>query len=347
MCCNEGGVQWPRLSFSGIDVTDSLQTPQTAPERETAATHMVRGIPIAKMNTPVDSVIASLRGRKFDCADTVFVTDDDGRLEGIVRVNDLFLETDCLIGQIMEEEHEAVRPDDDQEEIAVLAMELNMIAVPVVDEDGRLIGAVPPESLLKILRAEHMEDLQRLAGITPHERGSDVGFDAPLANRIRRRLPWLLFGLFASSLITIVMAGFEHSLAANVSVAFFVPAIVYIAGAIGTQAVSVAVRGLLDEDIAIFSLLRGELVVGAGIGAVLGIIAAILVLASFGDHRLAAAVGLAVLGGGIVSAVVGFGLPWAFTRFGSDPALGSGPICTIIQDVSSLLIYFFFVTVLL
>jgi len=329
-------------------VSDSQTLPaDRIVERETAATHMVRAIPVATMDTAIEDVIASLRGRKFECADTVFVTDGEGRLEGIVRVNDLFAESGRPIGEIMEEEHEAVRPEDDQEDIAVLAMDLDMIAVPVVDDDGKLIGAVPPEALLKILRAEHMEDLQRLAGITPHEHGSDVGLDAPLGNRIRRRLPWLLFGLLASSVITIVMAGFEHSLSANVAVAFFVPAIVYIAGAIGTQAVSVAVRGLLDEDIHIVSLLRGELLVGTGIGLVLGLISAVLVMASFGDHRLAAAVGLAVLGGGVVSAVVGFGLPWAFTRFGSDPALGSGPICTIIQDVSSLLIYFFFVTILL
>ncbi|QKV18507.1 magnesium transporter [Oricola thermophila] len=316
-------------------------------QHETAAMHMVREIPVARADTTVDTVMASLRGRKFECADTVFVTDDDGRLEGIVRINDLFADSAYLIGDIMEEVHEAVRPDDDQEDIAVLAMELDMIAVPVVDDDGRLLGAVPPEALLRILRAEHMEDLQRLAGINPARPGSEVGIDAPLGNRIRRRLPWLVFGLFASSLITIVMAGFEHSLSANVAVAFFVPAIVYIAGAIGTQAVSVAVRGLLDDDVRIGKLLRGELVVGAGIGAVLGLIAAMLVMASFGDHRLAAAVGLAVLGGGVVSAVVGFGLPWAFTRFGADPALGSGPVCTIIQDVSSLLIYFTFVTLLL
>jgi len=342
------GPSDPAIFFLGDSVSDIQTLPaDRIAERETAATHMVRAIPVALTDTPIEEVIASLRGRRFECADTVFITDGEGRLEGIVRVNDLFAESGRPIGDIMEEEHEAVRPDADQEDIAVLAMDLDMIAVPVVDDDGKLIGAVPPEALLRILRAEHMEDLQRLAGITPHERGSDVALDAPLGNRIRRRLPWLLFGLLASSIITVVMAGFEHSLSANVAVAFFVPAIVYIAGAIGTQAVSVAVRGLLDEDIHIVSLLRGELLVGTGIGLVLGLISAVLVMASFGDHRLAAAVGLAVLGGGVVSAVVGFGLPWTFTRFGSDPALGSGPICTIIQDVSSLLIYFFFVTILM
>jgi magnesium transporter len=308
---------------------------------------MVTHIPRATPNTPVGSVIESLRGQKFDSADTVFVTDSDGRLEGIVRINDLFADGERRIAEIMEPEHEAVQCGDDQEQIAVLAMRLNMIAVPVVDDDKRLIGAVPPEALFKILRAEHMEDLQRLAGIAPHVEGPEVALDAPLLDRFRRRLPWLIFGLFASSLITFVMAGFEQTLSSNVTVAFFVPALVYIAGAIGTQAVSVAVRGLASDQVSIGRLLRDELVIGVTIGASLGIISFISVFIVFGDGALSLAVGLAVLGGGAVSAVVGFGLPWIFQRLGSDPALGSGPICTIIQDVASLSIYFVLVSTLI
>ena len=219
----------------------------------------------------------------------------------------------------MELEHEAVRSGDDQEQIAVLAMQLNMIAVPVVDNDERIIGAVPPEALFRILRDEHMEDIQRLAGIAPHERGPAVALHAPLFDRFRRRLPWLVFDLLASSIITFVMVEFEQSLSANVAVTFFVPALVYIAGAIGTQAVSVAVQGLSTENISIKALLQDELVIGIAIGASLGLLASILV----------------------------FGLPWVFKHFDFDPALGSGPICTIIQDVSSLLIYFVFVSALI
>jgi magnesium transporter len=92
-------------------------------------------------------------------------------LEGIVRVNRLFADCDRKIGEIMEPEHEAVQYGDDQEQIAMLAMRLNMIAVPVVDDQGSLIGAVPPEALFDILRAEHMEDMQRFAGMALHERG--------------------------------------------------------------------------------------------------------------------------------------------------------------------------------
>ena len=314
--------------------------------RDTAAEHMLTGIPRALIDTPVDQVIEALRGSVFECADTVFVTNNSGQLLGIVRINDLFADGQLLIGDIMEPEHESVRLDADQEQIAALAMRLNMIAVPVVDHNERLIGAVPPEALFRILREEHMEDLQLIAGITAHDDGPGAALDASIMNRITRRLPWLVFGLAASSLITVVMVRFEHALAANVAVAFFVPALVYIAGAIGTQAVSVSVRSLASEDVQILPLLRDELVIGVGIGASLGILAAGAVLGFFGDQLLATAVGLAVLAGGTMSAVVGFGLPWVFQKLGSDPAMGSGPICTIIQDVASLFIYFGLVSLL-
>jgi magnesium transporter len=225
-------------------------------------------------------------------------------------------------------------------------MRLNMIAVPVVDHNERLIGAVPPEALFRILREEHMEDLQLIAGITPHEDGPGAALDASLIDRISRRLPWLVFGLVASSIITVVMVRFEHALAANVAVAFFVPALIYIAGAIGTQAVSVSVRSLARTDVQILSLLRDELIIGIVIGAALGTLAAGAVLAVFADQLLAVAVGLTVLAGGTMSAVVGFGLPWVFQKLGSDPAMGSGPICTIVQDVASLFIYFGLVSLL-
>ncbi len=321
--------------------------PRTPPQRETAGSHLVTRIPRATPETPVSEVIDGLQGGRYDCADTVFVTDGDGKLEGIVRINDLLADGDRAIRDIMEPEHEAVRADDDQEEIAVLAMRLNMIAVPVVDDDGRLIGAVPPEALFHILRAEHMEDIQRLAGIGPHEKGAMVALDAPLYDRFRRRLPWLLFGLAASSGITYLMAGFEKTLAANVAVAFFVPALVYIAGAIGTQAVSVAVRGLAAQTVPIGRLLTQELAIGAAIGASLGAVTWVAVYLIFQHVMLSFAVGGAVFAGGLLSAVVGFTLPWLFERLGSDPAMGSGPVCTIIQDGASLLIYFVLVGLLL
>lgn len=330
-------------------VTDGEGRDSAAVEdtRETAAFHMVSSIPTATADLPVAVVMEALRGRRFDSADCVFVTDGQGRFTGIVRINDLLAApAEQRIGAIVEDRHGTARLDDDQEHIALLAMEKDMIAVPVVDGDGRLVGAVPADALLDILRHEHMEDLQRLAGIQRNADGAERALTAPIHDRIRRRLPWLMVGLVASTAATAVVALFEETLNANVTVAFFVPALVYIAGAIGTQAVSVAVRALSVVEVGLVGLMRDELIIGLTIGLAMGIMTALPVYAVFGDHRLAAALGLAVLGAGTVSAVVGFGLPWGFQRFGFDPALGSGPICTIIQDVASLAIYFGLVTVM-
>jgi magnesium transporter len=142
--------------------------------RETAATHMVSRIPRATADTLAKTVIQSLQGQKFESAEAVFVTDAMDRLIGIVRMNDLFANDESPIGEIMESEHEPVRYDQDQEQIAMLAMQLNMIVIPVIDDEEKLIGAVPPDAVFNILRSEHMEDLQRLAGIAPHQQGPDV-----------------------------------------------------------------------------------------------------------------------------------------------------------------------------
>ncbi|WP_162906521.1 magnesium transporter [Algihabitans albus] len=316
---------------------------------ESARAHMASRVPRAETGDSAAVVLDDLRGRHFDCAEAVFVTDRDGRLEGIVHISDLLAaRPDQAMAELMEPEHTAVHPDQDQEAVALAALRLGLVAVPVVDHAGLLLGAVPPQALALILRREHDEDLQRLAGISRD--GDDIArgaLEAPLGDRLKRRLPWLVIGLLASSLATLVVARFEHTLNANVAVAFFVPALVYIAGAIGTQAVSVAVRGLGARRMAMGPLLLRELATGSLIGLALGSIVVLPVWWIFDDGLLALAVALAVLGAGTVSAVIGLALPWGFQRLGFDPALGSGPICTILQDVLSLLIYFTVVTLLL
>jgi len=118
---------------------------------EVAATHMVRQIPRVLADATVEDVFKLLRGQVYECADTIFVVDPDDRLIGVVRINDLFSNSQRLIHEIMEPEHDAVGLTADQEDIASLAIRVGMIAVPVVDEDQKLVGAVPPESLFRIL----------------------------------------------------------------------------------------------------------------------------------------------------------------------------------------------------
>jgi magnesium transporter len=320
----------------------------TAPGQETAARHLSRAVPTARPSDTVAVALARLREGDLDTAEIVCITDASERLVGVARLTDLLAAPDAAaVADRMLAEIPTVRPEDDQEHVAGVAVAHALPAVPVVDAGGRLEGVVPAAALIAILRREHVEDLHRLAGIQSESLHAREAIEGPPARRLRDRLPWLLVGLAGSMVATFVVSRFEEMLASRVAIAFFVPGIVYIADAIGTQTETIAVRGLSLSPAPFGRLLAGEIRTGALIGLCLGAIALPLVLLAFGDARLALAVAVAVLCTGTVATGIGLLLPWLLALRGSDPAFGSGPVATIIQDVLSLLIYFWVVSLLL
>ncbi len=319
-----------------------------AGHEETAAHYLVAGVPRARPEETAAAVLARLAGRRHDAADIVCVVDGDDRLLGVVTM-------EALLALAPQERLEAalnrnvphVLPDVDQEKVASLALHHVLPAMPVVDRGGRLLGVVPAMALLHILRREHVEDLHRLAGIGRETRRAREAIESPPLRRLRHRLPWLIIGLLGSMLATFVVARFERALAANVAIAFFVPGLVYLADAIGTQTEAIAVRGLSLSHARLAHLVGGEFRTGLLIGLVLGGVTFPAVWWVFGDLRMAAAVALALVAAGSVASSLGLLLPWLLSRLGSDPAYGSGPLATVIQDVLSLLIYFAVVSVVM
>jgi magnesium transporter len=278
----------------------------------------------------------------------VYVTDQEGRLLGVVRLPDLFSQPpERRLREVMVMQPPAVSPAEDQERVAELAIRHGLAEVPVVDTGGRLLGVVPPLALIDILRREHVEDIHRLAGILRENSHARDAIEAPPARRAHDRLPWLLVGLLGSMVATFIVSRFEDALKARVAVAFFVPGIVYLADAIGTQTEAIAVRGLSLSRAPLRTLLAGELDAGLLIGLTLGALTFPAVWFALGDLHLALAVALALVAAGGVATTIGLFLPWLLFRAGQDPAFGSGPVATIIQDVLSLLIYFTIVSLLL
>jgi magnesium transporter len=247
----------------------------------------------------------------------------------------------------MDASNGAISSDVDQEEAVSWARRHGVSAPPVVDSAGHLLGCLPPEALIEIGRREHSEDISRLAGIVHHNSHGLAALEAPPWQRAIHRLPWLIVGLAGSVVATLVVANFEARLSSNIAVAFFIPAIVYLADAIGTQTEAVVVRGLSFTNVPRFShLLIGEISTGIIVGAVLGMTAFALAYAGFGDAELALAIGIAVSLAGAIASGCGLLFPWLLSRFDLDPAFGSGPVATVIQDVLSLLIYFAIVQVI-
>lgn len=308
---------------------------------ETAGSLMVRHVPTAFPSATVAGVTASLQGKLFDSCDTIYVLDDRGRLAGIVPIARLYAaRPEDRIEAILRSRVTSVTADTDQERVASLAIIHGLTAVPVTDDEYRLIGVVPPPALYSVLRHEHVEDLHRLAGIRRENHQAQNAIEAPPMRRVRDRLPWLLVGLAGSVLATGVVAWFESELQSKLAIAFFVPGIVYLADAIGTQTEAIAVRGLSLSHEPIGNLIWGELRTGFIIGLVLGALSLPMIWVVFGDFYLGLSVALALVAAGMAASTIGLVFPWLLAKLGKDPALGSGPIATIVQDLLSLVIYF-------
>lgn len=308
---------------------------------DTALEHLVRRVPTADAAATVDRVMAGLAGRGHDIVDTLYVLDGAGRLIGTMPLTDLLaLPGTTAVGQAMRHHPPAAHPMMDQEHVVALARKHQLSAVPVTDAEGRLLGVVPPQAMLDVLYREHAEDMHRLAGIVHDRDHAREALETNPWRRVKSRMPWLLVGLVGSMLAAGIMSRFEGVLQRNLAVAFFVPAIVYLADAIGTQTEAVAVRGLSLVHRPLGRLLAGELATGALIGLALGVLALPAVWLGTGDLRLAVAVAIAILAAGSVAAFVGLIFPWLLSRAGWDPAYGSGPVATVVQDMLSLLVYF-------
>lgn len=316
--------------------------------RETAARHMVSRVATGRDGETIASVLERLPGSDLDDTEAIYVVDEGGKLLGLIGLRELLARPgDEPLARVMRSDPPTVRPETDQESVASLAIEENLASVPVVDTEGVLLGVVPAQALLRILRREHVEDLQRFTGILNGNHAARDALEAPPARRARHRLPWLLVGLAGSFVATYVVAVFEQALQERIAIAFFVPGIVYLADAIGTQTEAIAVRGLSFSNHSLRKLLTGELMTGGIIGTFLCLLTFPLVLLAFGDVPLALAVSVSLVAAGCSATTVGLLFPWLLSRLGKDPAYGSGPLATIFQDVFSLLVYFGTVTLFL
>jgi magnesium transporter len=157
--------------------------------------------------------------------------------------------------------------------------------------------------------------------------------------RLGHRLPWLLLGLLGAVVAAAIVSSYEGVLERHVLLAFFVPGIVYMADAVGTQTEALVIRGI-SVGVQIDHIVRRELLTGLLVGVALALAFLPMGVVFWGDARVAVAVALSLLAACSTATVVAMVLPWLLGRLGRDPAFGSGPLSTVVQDLLSLLIYF-------
>lgn len=304
----------------------------------TAAEHASEEVPTAAPTTTAAEAFNALSGNRFSTANAVAVL-EAGRLVGVLPITRLIdAPPERPIGELMDRDPPTVSPDADQEGVALAMIEHDASVLAVVDADGRFVGLIPPRRLLRVLLEEHEEDLARLGGFLVGSRQARRAAEEPVTRRIWHRLPWLLIGLLGAMASVAVVAGFERQLDEKVLIAFFLPAVVYMADAVGTQTEALMIRALA-VGVSWPTAIRRELLSGIAIGALVGAAFVPFALAGWGDGAVAVAVGISLLAACATATAIAIALPFALQRLGADPAFGSGPLATVLQDLISIAVY--------
>ncbi len=313
---------------------------------DTAGGIMTTDVFSLPLDTPVEEAIKSIRTR--DEQDTVFylyVTGLGGRLAGVISLRQLLLAPpDARLEELMNPQTIKVTTDTKQEAVARMVDKHNLLALPVIDGDGVLVGAVTVDNVLDVIQSETTKEMLRMAGTSESEILAHSPFKIA-----RIRLPWLLAAFGGGLAATGVIEHFEGILAKVLALSAFLPVIMGMAGNVGVQSATVAVRGLATGAIDLrhtWRFLFKEFRVGLILGALYGTCLALF--GTFVHHsvQLGMVVGLTILGNMTGAAILAVLLPMLFHRMKIDPAIATGPFVTTAIDVLGVLNYFAIATVI-
>ena len=273
----------------------------------------------------------------------VYVVDDDERLRGVLPLKKLITNPSVSkIKHVMKKDPIAVRDSDSIEEVTQTIEKYDLVAVPVIDSIGRLVGRITIDDVMDEVREQHERDYQLASGISQDVETSDNVFTQTAA-----RLPWLLIGMIGGLSNSIILGGFENSFASNPKTALFIPLIGGTGGNVGIQSSAIVVQGLANNTLKegnIFSQILKESVVSVINASTISLIVFIYNFFMLGDRAITSAVSLSLFTVVIFASIFGTIVPLLLDKMKIDPALATGPFITTSNDIIGMLIYMFMVS---
>ena len=297
-----------------------------------------------RKNMTVSEALTRVRrtGTDKETIYTCYVTDYDRKLLGIVTAKDLLLaDDDDLISDIMETNIISVHTHTDKEDVAQMFSKYNLLAMPVVDDENRLVGIVTIDDAMDVMEEEATEDIEKMAAIRPGDRPY---FQTSVWQTFLARIPWLLFLMISATFTSLIITKFEDALSVSIILSASIPMLMDTGGNCGGQASVTIIRSLSLEDVEfsdIFKVIWKELRVGLMCGVALAIVNfAKMMILHQGTVLMIAVISLALFCAVVVAKLIGCVLPMVANKIGFDPAVMSSPFITTIVDALTLLIYF-------
>jgi magnesium transporter len=274
----------------------------------------------------------------------LYVVDERHHLVGVVSLRRLLLVSpETPLKRIMTADLNSARVDMDQEEVARQVAAYNLLAIPVVDDENKLVGIITVDDVIDVIKDEATEDIYRLAGVAGDERAF-----TPAGESLRKRLPWLGINLVTAFLAASVVAMFEGTIEKVAALAVFMPIVAGMGGNAATQTLTVVVRGIALGELSWGNsrkVLLKEAAVGLGNGVVLGVVAAAVAWMTRGNPVLGAVLGAAMVINMFVAATAGTLVPLGLRAAKIDPALASSVFITTLTDVFGFFVFLGLATV--
>lgn len=320
-------------------------------ENESAGSIMTKEYFYISEEDTSQEVIEQIRafGERAETIYYLYVVSKNHELVGVLSLRDLLLTPEnTKVREAMNPQAVQVRVDEDQEEVAKVIQDYDLLAVPVVTHDHRLVGIITVDDIMDIVELESDEDFHEFAAISS-TKGEERGLSNPYT-AAKQRAPWIIILLFLSMVSGGLISVFESTLASVVSLAAFIPLIMAAAGNVGTQSLAVSLRNMNDEDEEdknLKEILLNEGKTGVLLGAISGIVVFGIVMILYRAFVLSLIVGISIFFSITISAVIGTLIPDVIRKLNFDPAVASGPFITTINDTLGLLIYFIIATTLI
>ncbi len=298
----------------------------------------------------MNEAIAALRNLKdnHDTLYLIYIVDERHHLLGVISLRQIIqAHPDAIIQEVMTHDVVSAEVNDDQEIVARTLAHYDFIALPILDDAGRLLGIVTYDDAMDIAEAESTEDILRAGAIAPFEKQSIK--TAPILSLYKNRVFWLVILVFGSLLSSFGIANYEDIIEQNIVLVFFLPLLVGSGGNAGSQSATLMVRALATGDVQLkdwFKLIARESLVALCLGLTMAFAVSILGYIR-GDHMVALVLAISMTGIVILGCLIGMSLPFVLNRLKLDPASASAPLVTSICDATGVVVYLFVASQLL
>ena len=276
---------------------------------------------------------------------SIYVVDDDDKLKGRLSLKDLLVtSTRTHISEVYIPKVDSVNVHDKAEDVANIMQKYDLEAIPVVDDENRLVGRITIDDIVDVIKEEADKDYQMAAGLS-----QDVEADDSVWELTRARLPWLLLGLIGGVGAAAIMGGFEELISKHAILFYFTPLIAAMAGNVGVQSSAIIVQGLANSDLkgSISNRLMKEFSLSIVNGLALSVLLMVFTWFWHGDILTSLAISISLFTVIIMAGIIGTFIPLFLDKRGIDPAIATGPFITTSNDIFGILIYFWIAKMIL